>query len=601
MRKRYYQAMEERIPLSSSVESINNRTPTPTQTPTNSLKSFEVEMNTNTLTNTHTHTTTKENDYHAYPDNHDHNHDDELVAPSSIYTTNKDTFLYHYLPTKYVDQLYPTDVPRSVQLWRKENMAVPACYLCVGLLQGLSGPFINVYPQFLGASEAQQTTVSSIRSIPASFKLIFGFFSDNVPFLGYRRKIYMFLGWLMSSISMLALVMMSDLDRVEIVNDDDGGSGGTSLAPADGAPSIGMLSLTLLVFGTGFWFADVMGDSIVAEKAKLEPVSSRGQLQSTCYACRFFGMMIAAPISTYLYSNYGPKIIVILMAILPMAMLIPIWNLYEVRYAEIKSTREQCGEIWKTVCSRAVWQPMAFVYIYNVLQVGNAAWREFLMSVLFFKDWQMNTLFVVANVLLYAGVIAYKYYFIKWSWRTIYVATTLLNGFLSAMQVLLIKGFTFGLSPFVFALGDDVFADFIAGIQFLPTTIMMVHLCPAGSEGASYAMFTTVNNCAAGMASALSSSVFLGIWDVSKETMVSGDLSGLTKLTLFTTAIQTCGLLFVKMLPRTSDDLKRLHTDSFSGSRIGGSIFLAITIISVLYAISVNLLNVIAPGWAGES
>ena len=45
----------------------------------------------------------------------------------------------------------------------------------------------------------------------------------------------------MSCISMLALVMMSDLDRVEIVNDDDGGS--TSLAPADGAPSIGMLSL----------------------------------------------------------------------------------------------------------------------------------------------------------------------------------------------------------------------------------------------------------------------------------------------------------------------------------------------------------------------
>ena len=130
---------------------------------------------------------------------------------------------------------------------------------------------------------------------------------------------------------------------------------------------------------------------------------------------------------------------------------------------------------------------------------------------------------------------------------------------------------------------------------------MMVHLCPAGSEGASYAMFTTVNNCAAGMASALSSSVLLGIWDVSKETMVSGDLSGMTKLTLFTTAIQTCGLLFVKMLPRTTDDLKRLHTDSFSGSRIGGAIFLTITILSVLYAISVNLLNVIAPGWAGES
>ncbi len=59
----------------------------------------------------------------------------------------------------------------------------------------------------------------------------------------------------MSSLGMLALVMMSDLDRVEIVNDDDGGrngdnggggnGGSSTLAPSDGAPSIGMLSLSV--------------------------------------------------------------------------------------------------------------------------------------------------------------------------------------------------------------------------------------------------------------------------------------------------------------------------------------------------------------------
>jgi len=399
---------------------------------------------------------------------------------------------------------------------------------------------------------------------------------------------------------MLALIMFRHLNRVEVYSDNEGGDS-PSLAPTKGAPSISLLSLSFLVFGTGFWFADVMGDSIVAEKAKLEPASSRGQLQSTCYACRFFGMMVAAPVSTFLYSSFGPKLIVILMAILPMAMIIPVWNLFEIRYADIKSTRDQCREIWKTICSRSVWQPMAFVYIYNVLQVGNAAWREFLMSVLHFKDWQVNSFLIVANVLTYAGVLVYKYYFIEWSWRTVYVLTTLLNGFLSVMQVLLIKGVTFGLSPFIFALGDDVFADFIAGIQFLPTMIMMVHLCPTGSEGASYAMFTTVNNCAIVVASALSSSVLLGIWDVSKETMASGDLSGMIKLTLFTTALQSSGLLFITLLPNTIDELKSLQTDSLSGSKVGGSIFLAITILSVIYVISVNLLNVVAPGWAGES
>lgn len=180
------------------------------------------------------------------------------------------------------------------------------------------------------------------------------------------------------------------------------------------------------------------------------------------------------------------------------------------------------------------------------------------------------------------------------------MGTTLLNSVLSMLQLLLIQGITFGLSPFLFALGDDIFADFIAGVQFLPTTIMMVHLCPTGSEGASYAMFTTVNNCALGMASALSTNL-LGIWDVSKETMVGGDLSGMTKLTILTTALQTSGLLFVRLLPKTKDDLAKLHADYYSGSRIGGFIFLSITLASVLWAVTVHLLNIIAPGWSGES
>ena len=53
------------------------------------------------------------------------------------------------------------------------------------------------------------------------------------------------------------------------------------------------------------------------------------------------------------------------------------------------------------------------------------------------------------------------------------MACTILGGVFSAFQVLLLLDMTFGLSPFLFALGDDAFADFIAGIQFLPTTIMV--------------------------------------------------------------------------------------------------------------------------------
>lgn len=506
--------------------------------------------------------------------------DEKILYPTLV--EHEDT----WLPPDVYKWLYPPHVPRECQLMRRENIAVPACYLLVGILQGLSGPFINVYPLELGATEAQQVTVSSIRSLPASFKLVFGFISDNFPLGGYRRKSYMFLGWLLASISMMILVMFSDLSK----NDEDG-------KPPENAPSIGFLSLSLLGFGTGFWLADVMGDSIVAEKAKLE--LDKGHLQATCYSCRFFGLMVASPLSTILMGAYGARVVAPLLGFLCLLILPTLYWLSEQRNAEVKPTSEQCNEIWKTVCSRAVWQPMGFVYLYSLLQVSNGAWRQFQQSVLNFTSTQLNIILNVAYVLLYLGVVAYKNYFINWSWRSVYVMTTSLNGFFSLLQILLIFGMTFGLSPFLFALGDDAFAEFISGIQFLPTTIMMVHLCPAGSEGASYALFTTVNNSALNLSGAISTTL-LGIWDVSKATLEQGNLTGIVNLTILTTVLQVSGILFVKLLPHTKDDLAKLHHES-STSAVGGIIFLTITFLSIAYALIVGVLNIVAPGWSGES
>ena len=407
--------------------------------------------------------------------------DDDAVHRMEVFETE------YYEPSSpsssWEDWLYPPSLPRSCQLLRRENIAIPACYLLVGILQGLSGPLIKVYPLDLGATEAQQTTLSSIRSLPASFKLVFGFISDNFPFGGYRRKSYMSIGWGLAAASMMSLILTTDLTLgEEVYIKDDGSTAVRSVAP-ENAPSIPFLSLCMLLFGTGFWMADVMGDSVVAEKAKLEPEHSRGSTQSSCYSYRFFGLMCAAPFSTGLYRWLGPYYVFCLLALFPLSILPLVYCLGEVRDAPVASTKEQCNEIWNTVCSRSVWQPMGFVYVYNVLQVGNAAWREYLKTVLGFTSFQLNLIYIASVVLLYLGVITYKYYIINWSWRLVYVVTTLLNGFFSMLQVLLILGITFGLSSFLFALGDDAFAEFIQGIQFLPTTIMMVHLCPAGSEG----------------------------------------------------------------------------------------------------------------------
>ena len=234
-----------------------------------------------------------------------------------------------------------------------------------------------------------------------------------------------------------------------------------------------------------------MGDSIVAEKAKLEPLASRGSIQSSCYSYRFFGVMVASPLSTYVYSAYGPLYVILILALLPLCILPLVYIMKEASDIPIRSTPEQCLEIWNTVCSRAAWQPMGFVFLYNLLQVGNGAWKEFTRTVLGFTSCQINLIANVAYVLLFVGILSYKYYFIRYSWRTVYIWTTALNGLFSVFQILLIYGITFGLPNFWFALGDDAMFEFISGIQFLPTTILMVHLCPDGSEVSALCLLAT--------------------------------------------------------------------------------------------------------------
>jgi len=534
------------------------------------------------------------------------------------------------------------DQPHAVQVWRLENLAIPASYLVVGILQGMMRPVLNVYPLDLHATEAQQTTLASIATLPSALKILFGFVSDNVPIAGRRRKPYMLLGWCTVSGSMALLLWTSDLTLWdETAKDfDDNNDDAFLLDDATTTsnrtrailqkPSMEWLMLVFFLAGCGMWMADVMADSLVAQKVPLEPVHRQGPLQATCYTCRFFGLMVAAPISTYLYSrqqrdgvnaaaadtildaddnNYsissGPTSAVWVILITPLLLLPLIYLLAEEKDYPVPSTAHQCREIWKTICSRSVWQPIGFLYLFNLLHLPNAAWRQYLKTVLGFTATQLNALLVASYVMLYTGTVTYKYLFLHRSWRRLYQACILLNCVFSCSQLLLIRGKTFGLSPFLFSLGDEVLQEFIVGIQFLPVSILMVTLCPPGSEGASFAMFTTTWNSAMMLAPAISSSFLLGIWDVSKEAMEAGELDGLFNLTILTTLLQVSPILFLGWLPHGRDDLHALSDPSVYGSssssKLGGVIFLLVIFAGLFYTFAVALLNVVFPGWAGES
>jgi len=61
---------------------------------------------------------------------------------------------------------------------------------------------------FLLEPSRLQTLIATIH-IPWSCKIFFGFISDNVPFLGYRRKSYLVLGALTQIVSMIFLTIFA--------------------------------------------------------------------------------------------------------------------------------------------------------------------------------------------------------------------------------------------------------------------------------------------------------------------------------------------------------------------------------------------------------
>lgn len=71
------------------------------------------------------------------------------------------------------------------------------------------------------------------------------------------------------------------------------------------------------------------------------------------------------------------------------------------------------------------------------------------------------------------------------------------------------------------------------------------------------------------------------------------------KLTYLTTVIQMSGILFVGWLPHTKNDLADLA--AMGKSSVGGFVFLSVLFLSISYAIFVGLMNIVKPGWMGES
>jgi hypothetical protein len=356
------------------------------------------------------------------------------------------------------------------------------------------------------------------------------------------------------------------------------------------APSIGMCICLVFLQTAGYMLADVMTDALIVERSRFESQEKRGTMQSKGYIVRFFGSTIGAIIGAVVYNKdewewYLPmRLVFFINGAVPLVFLLPVvpYLLELDTNCTAKNFWRQCGELFETVQLRAVWQPMTFVYVYNALQLTNAAWMNFLVEGLDFHAWQIGIVSIVGSLMAWFGIMTYKKFFFASNWRVVYFWCTTLAAVIALGQLILVFGYNkrLHIPDIVFSMGDDVLVEFVIAVQFLPMCIMYLGLCPPGSEGTTYAMLTTWSNLAGSLAFDISTALTV-VWDVGSQTISDGDYSGVWKLSLLCGLVGPIPLLMLGLIPKSKEDQRRLQQDTTKHWG-AGVIFLVVMILTLL-------------------
>jgi MFS family permease len=256
-------------------------------------------------------------------------------------------------------------LPDFINPFRLENACVMLGYFNVGLAMYLfTSPVAYYLVNTLDCSSAQYNAFITLIGIPWTFKFLFGALSDCVPIRQSRRNSWFFIGWTGFVLSSLWLSLLSN-------------------------PSLVQVSFWMFVMTCAYLLSDVCADAHNVERAKFETESIKGKIQASSYAIRSFGSVIGAVLGAVLYnsSSWGWGLTIsqffLLGALLPATTLLPVspFSLeIKPKSTRYPSFHEIVMDIWRILQLRVVWHPMIFIFSYNMLQVSNASWTNFLVE-----------------------------------------------------------------------------------------------------------------------------------------------------------------------------------------------------------------------------
>ncbi len=411
---------------------------------------------------------------------------------------------------------------------KPELIAILAVYFVQGIL-GLSRLAVSFFlKDELQLSPVEVSALLGIVALPWMIKPLFGFISDGLPIFGYRRRPYLVLSGILGAGAWVSLGT--------IVNS----SWAATIA-------IALSSLSVA-------FSDVIVDSLVVERARVESQAKAGSLQSLCWGATALGGLITAYFSGLLLEYFSTRTVFLVTAFFPLIISVVAWLIAETPINQdttqpqannLLSTSNQIKQLGKVITQKAIWIPTAFIFLWQSTPSGEAAFFYFFTNELHFQPEFLGRVHLVTSLASLIGIWIFQRFLKSVPFRVICGWSIVISAALRMTMLILVThtNRALGIDDQWFSLGDSLILAVMGQIAFMPVMVLAARICPLGIEATLFALLMSIFNLGGAISREFGALImhWLGITENNFDT--------LWLLVIITNVIALVPLLFIKFLP----------------------------------------------------
>jgi folate/biopterin transporter len=356
-----------------------------------------------------------------------------------------------------------------------ELIAILTVYFVQGVL-GLARLAVSFFlKDELHLSPAEVSALMGVAALPWMVKPLFGFISDGLPILGYRRRPYLILSGLLGTAAWTMLAT--------VVN-----------TPWAATIAIALSSLSVAV-------SDVIVDSLVVERARSESVKDAGSLQSLTWGASAIGGLITAYFSGMLLEHFTARIVFGITAMFPLIVSLIALLIMETRVTEAydwSGIKQQVKQLKGAMTQKAIWMPTAFVFLWQAMPTADSAFFFFSTNELGFQPEFLGRIRLVTSVASLIGIWMFQRFLKTIPFRVIFGWSTVISAVLGMTTLLLVThaNRAIGIGDQWFSIGDTLILTVMGQIAFMPVLVLSARLCPPGVEATLFALLMSIYNLA---------------------------------------------------------------------------------------------------------